>query len=278
MRIGAPVFLPESTPELWVEAHKKAGYSAAYCPVSEADDPSVRRAYMKTAQQANLLIAEVGAWSNPLSKDDKTRKEAIEFNQIRLALADEMRVPCCVNIAGSRGEQWDGPDEDNITSTTFDLIVETVRAIIDAVKPTHSYYCLEPMPWIFPYSADTYLDLLRAIDRKQFGVHLDPVNMVNSPIIYQQNSIWLHDLFAKLGPSIVSCHAKDIYLSSHLTTHLDEVRPGLGKLDYSVYLTELSHLHPDTPLMIEHLATEEEYRLSAEYICRVANQNGLHLV
>ncbi len=47
---------------------------------------------------------------------------------------------------------------------------------------------------------------------------------------------------------------------------LDEVRPGLGRLDYAVYLANLAQLDPDTPLMLEHLATEHEYQLAAAYI------------
>jgi len=47
------------------------------------------------------------------------------------------------------------------------------------------------------------------------------------------------------------------------TPHLSELRPGLGKLDYNVFLKELSKLK-NVPLMIEHLQTAEEYRLAAE--------------
>ena len=71
--------------------------------------------------------------------------------------------------------------------------------------------------------------------------------------------------------SIKSCHAKDIALSEKLTTHLDEVRPGLGGLDYATFLRELDKLDPDTLLMIEHplctvpeLMTILNERLSSE--------------
>ena len=50
-------------------------------------------------------------------------------------------------------------------------------------------------------------------------------------------------MFAKLGPHIRSCHAKDITLrEDNYIPQLDELRPGLGSLDYSVYLRELSKL------------------------------------
>ena len=59
--------------------------------------------------------------------------------------------------------------------------------------------------------------------------------------------------------------------------HLDEVRPGQGNLDYSVFLKELSKLDPDTPLMVEHLKGEEEYAKAAEHIRSVARQSGIDL-
>jgi len=80
----------------------------------------------------------------------------------------------------------------------------------------------------------------------------------------------------KLFKNIKSCHAKNILLSTKLTTHLDEIRPGLGALDYATFLRELSKF-PRTPLMLEHLPNAEEYRLAATHIRSVAKTTGLSL-
>lgn len=61
-----------------------------------------------------------------------------------------------------------------------------------------------------------------------------------------------------------------------MTVHLDEVRPGLGALDYRVFLQELSRLPGDVPLMLEHLP-QEAYPAAREYILEVAAQLGLSL-
>lgn len=275
MRLGAPVFVDVMTPDHWIAALKCERYGAAYCPVSADVDMATIRAYAKVAEKADIVIAEVGAWSNPLSADEATRAAAVAKCQAQLALADEIGARCCVNIAGSRGEPWDGPHPANLTEETFALIVETVRTIIDAVRPKRTSYTLEPMPWMYPDSADSYLRLLAAIDRPHFGVHVDMVNVINSPQRYFDNTALIREWFTKLGPHIKSCHAKDTLLSTRLTTHLDEVRPGLGYLDYRTLLRELNKLDPDAPLMIEHLRTEEEYRLSATYICGVADEIGV---
>jgi sugar phosphate isomerase/epimerase len=275
MRLGGPVAY-DGDPEAWAAEARRLGYSAVYFPTQDADDAAVA-AIVKSAEAAGLVIAEVGAWSNPLSPDEATRSAALKTCREQLALADRAGARCCVNISGSRGPIWDGPHPENLTDATFDLIVECVRTVLDAVKPTRTFYALETMPWMYPDSAESYLRLLRAIDRRQFGVHLDPVNLVCSPQRYFSNAALVRDCFAKLGPHIRSCHAKDILLAENLTVHLSEVRPGLGALDYAVFLKELDRLEPDTPLMLEHLKTDEDYRLAAGHVRSVARQAGVEI-
>ncbi len=275
LRLGGPTFEKFDAPDAWVNVLNRLGYRAAYCPVGPKAKDDVVSAYAKAAQKADIIIAEVGAWSNPISPNEEQRRRAIAKCRDHLALADRIGAKCCVNISSSRNEKnWAGPHRDNLTDETFELIVETTRAIIDDVKPSRTYFTLETIPWAYPDSADSYLRLLRAIDRKRFAVHVDPVNLVCSPQRYFNNGELIRECFRKLGPYIKSCHAKDILLDEKLTTHLDEVRPGLGKLDYATFLRELSKL-PDTPLMLEHLPNAEEYRLAAEHIRSVAKRVGL---
>ena len=279
MRLGAPVLGCCTDPEQWVAALQRLGYGAAFCPLDSRADDNAIQAYAKAAREAGLVIAEVGAWSNPLSPDDDTRRGAISTCQEQLALADRIGARCCVNVAGSRGQLWAGPHPDNLTAETFDLIVATVRTIIDAVKPRRTFYTLEAMAWAYPDSVDSYLALIQAIDRQHFAVHVDPANWVSSPQRYFSNGALIRECFLKLGPYIRSCHAKDIALREMLTgVHLDEVRPGLGALDYRVYLQELDKLDPDTPLMMEHLQTDQEYALAARHIRGVAASLGMAFI
>lgn len=270
MRLGGPIFVKWEGPEHWARVVKAQNYAAAYCPVGVDADRDTVRAYAEAAGKADIVIAEVGAWCNPLSPDAAIRSAAMEKCCGGLALSEQIGARCCVNIAGSRGTKWDGPCAEDLTPDTFDQIVETVRKIIDTVRPTRTFYALETMPWMFPDSPDSYLALLKAIDRPQMAVHLDPVNLVNGPARFFRNGDLIRECFAKLGPWIKSCHAKDIALGNKLTVHLDEVRPGLGGLEYRTFLRELGRISPDTPLMLEHLSSEEEYRLAGGFIRSLA--------
>ena len=278
MRLGGPVAAKAGDVEGWVALQRAWGFSAAYCPVGADAGDDLVKAYREAAGRAGIVIAEVGAWSNPISRDEAERKKAVGHCQRQLALAERIGAHCCVNIAGSRGAKWDGPDEANYAKATFDLIVQTVREIIDAVKPAHAAYSLETMPWIAPDSPDSYLALIKAIDRKSFAVHLDVVNIINSPERFYHNGALIRECFAKLGPWLRGCHGKDIVLADRLTVHLDEARPGMGRLDYPTLLREIEKIGPQTPLMLEHLASDSEYAAAAEFVRKTAAAIGVKIV
>ena len=109
MRLGGPVFEKHNTPDQWVANARKLGYRAAVCPVEPGAEQQDIEDYAAAARDADIVIAEVGAWSNPLSPDKKTRAEALDKCKRALALADAVGARCCVNVAGSIGEEWAGP-------------------------------------------------------------------------------------------------------------------------------------------------------------------------
>ena len=277
IKFGGPVWADTDDPDAWAEAVKALGYRATFCPAALGADDETVKAYEAAAAKHDIVIAEVGAWSNPLSEDEATRAEAMDKCIAALDLAERIGACCAVNIAGSRGVKWDGPCAADLTDQTFEMIVRTVRTIIDTVQPRRTFYTIEPMPWMYPDSPDSYLKLIEAVDRPAFGAHLDPVNMINCPARYFRNDAFLRECIAKLGPHIKSCHIKDISLGDQLTVHLSEVRPGLGALRTDVYLTGLAALGRDVPLLLEHLPSPAEYDLAAMHVREVALAAGVAL-
>jgi sugar phosphate isomerase/epimerase len=275
MRLGVGLHTEFDSPEAIARAYVEAGYSAAVCPPVSLEQPDRIQAIREAFTRYDVMLAEVGVWNNMLHPDPAQRAATVEANIHSLALADELGAVCCVNIAGSfSATMWDGPHPRNLSQEAFELTVQNVRQIIDAVKPRRTHYCLETMPWVIPDSPDSYLRLIEAIDRPMFAVHLDPVNMINCPARFYDNGGFLRECFDKLGPWIVSCHGKDILMQEQLTVHLDEVRPGLGSLDYKVYLQELNRLPGDVPLILEHLP-QQEYSTAREYVMGMATQAGV---
>lgn len=101
MRLGGPLFEPYTDPDTWVNGLKRLNYRATYCP--DITTEYTPNDYASAARMADIIIAEVGIWNNPLSPDETVRQEALRACQAELALADEIEAICCVNISGSRG-------------------------------------------------------------------------------------------------------------------------------------------------------------------------------
>lgn len=275
MRLGAPVFTQSRDPEALALAHREEGYRAAYCPhwLALDDDAAIGGVQRAFAAQ-DVVIAEVGAWGHIIHPDEALRRKNEEQAIRKLALADAVGARCCVDYTGTYGEGWFHPR--NLSAAAFDAIVEVVRRIIDAVRPKRTVFALEMMPAVHPENADDYLKLLAAIERPgQFGVHLDPVNVINSPQRYYDTGAVIRECFTKLGPHVASCHAKDVVVRNDFIVHLDECRPGTGTLDYRAYLRELNRLPQEPPLMLEHLPSEQEYRLARDYLAGVAREIDL---
>jgi sugar phosphate isomerase/epimerase len=276
IRLGGPIFLKSDDPRELAREHRRLGYSAAYCPEAKVDDAARIREIEKAFAAENVVIAEVGAWVNMLDPDADKRAKNLRYVVERLALAEAVGARCCPDIAGSYNPTvWYGPHPKNLSQEFFDATVENCRHVIDAVKPKRTKFTIEMMGWSIPDGPDSYLRLIRAVDRPGFAVHMDVCNGINSPAKFYQSGEFIRECFHKLGPWIASCHAKDLQWITELNVHFLEVVPGRGEVDYRAYLTELSKLSVDAPLMLEHLKTADEYDEGKRYIMKVAGELGL---
>jgi sugar phosphate isomerase/epimerase len=276
IRLGGPIFAKTDDPEELALAHRRLGYRAAYCPRISIDDASRIRAVTDAFAKHDVVIAEVGRWVNLLDADAEKRRANLKLVTEGLALAEAVGALGCVDIAGSYNpSSWFGPHPDNLSPRFFDAAVENARQIIDAVKPKRAKFSYEMMGWSIPETPARYLKLIKAIDRKDFGVHLDPCNIVNSPERFYRNTDVLNECFDKLGRWIVSCHAKDLTWDVEMNVHFREVRPGAGSIDYQTYLRRLASLDHSAPLMLEHLPNAEEYDKARAHLFELGPRAGV---
>jgi sugar phosphate isomerase/epimerase len=297
--LGANVILPGATPvstldgqigyretddpEVLAREHKRLGYTAAFCPEARPGDTARVNAIRKAFADADIVIAEVGAWRNMMTPDQESRKANLEYVVQRLTLADELGVKCCVDIAGSfDGKTLSGPHPKNLSKEFFEGTVENCRKILDTVKPKVAKFSIEMKAWDIPDGPDSYVELIRAIDRTTFGVHIDVCNIINSPIRYYNNTALILETFQKLGRWVLSCHAKDLRWVPQVNVNFEEVPPGDGGIpgqgggvDYRAYVGEVAKL--GVPLMLEHFNTNEEFQRGALYIRKVAAELGVSI-
>ena len=279
MRLGGTIAGNTSSPAEWERLLVRSRFRAVTAPF-DCNTPAKEIGALRDAcERHNVLIAEVGVWKNLFDPDPAAAKAAREYAERQLSLADELGIACCVNIAGTAGTAgWDAADPSNFTEETYERIVMTVREILDRTEPKIAFYCLEPMPWMVPDSPEAYLQLVRDVDRPQFGVHMDFVNMINCPRRYLAPERFIESCFsAELAPLIKSTHIKDTRMHpTKLTTILEECSPGEGSLDFARILRILdTRLDADAPVLLEHMSTFEEYSRAYDYLKNTADRTGI---
>ena len=173
-------------------------------------------------------------------------------------------------------DNWFGPCPEGYSEEFFKEAVTVSQQIIDAVKPVHTRFSFEMMPYYFLDGPEAYLKFLDAVDRKETGVHLDLCNTINCQERLYNNGAYIRHTFQLLGDRIVTLHLKDIAMKPDVFTVMyEEVLPGTGNVDYLTLMEEIRKLPADTPAMLEHLSTEGEYDRAAFAARKFAMEAGM---
>lgn len=276
LRLGGPYFGEKRDPRSLVEYHLRNGFAAAYAP--GVQDPVLLDEILQAYAENDIIISEVGVYGiNILEPDDAQRERNIEIVCRSLERAERVGARMCVGHGGRIpsprwGHRLHNPE--NFSQATFDKTVLAIRHILDTVKPTRTKYGLETESSLLPDSPDIYLELVKAVDRPAFRVHLDPTNITSSVRRFYYSGDFIRDCFAKLSPYIVSCHAKDLQMIRYTQVQFVETFAGNGDLDYNVYLSELMKLEADVPLMIEHV-TEPQSKWARDSLYEKAEGLGI---
>jgi sugar phosphate isomerase/epimerase len=293
VRFGGPAFLGASViagpkarqdekvdPGLILEQIKKKGYRAAYAPNVRVDQTEEIREIRQLFEKADIMIGEVGYWENLLDTDLQQRQRNRSGFAEALALADALGARCAVNILGSYGS---GVGNRNISARnfadeSFDQAVEIARYCIDGVRPTTAFFAYEIYPFSVVDSPEMIAKLLKAVDRKQFGVHMDLPNLLNCPRNYFDSAGVIQRSAKLFGDRIVAAHVKDLKLHEPaISVVLQEVRPGLGGVDLAAYMRAMHQLPQEVPFLMEHLPNEAEYDLAAAHLRSVAAAENIDL-
>jgi len=276
LRLGGPYFGEAQDPQTLVDYHLRNGFAAAYDP--GVRDPVLLDEIVQAYAEADIIIAETGAYGiNLLEPDDAKREQNIQEICRRLERAEKIGAHICVGHGGRvPGRRWGASfhNPENFSQASIDKMVLGIQRILDTVKPVRAKYGLETESRYLPDSPDVYLEIIKAVDRPGFGVHLDPINITCTPRRFYFNGDFIRDCFAKLGPHIVSCHAKDTQMMRHSQVRFDETFAGNGALDFDAYLSELAKLEADVPLMIEHVNARQTV-WARDFLCEKAQELGI---
>jgi sugar phosphate isomerase/epimerase len=213
-----------------------------------------------------------------------TEAESRAFHRARqldaLRLAEELGAVCSLNIFGSycHGNGNSQHKALNFSDEAFEAAVEMARYFIDTIKPKTAYFAYEIFPFDIIDSPENIERLVKAVDRKQFGVHLDLVNLINCPRAYFSSGDIIKECVRRFGDRIVSCHVKDIKMKEpSISVILEEVVLGTGNIDLKTFMRQIEGLLRPIPFMMEHLKNETEYDIAAAEIRKTGRELGINL-
>ena len=290
LKLGGPIFLKpnqegynceisnEDELGLLIKKIKQKGWKAAYVPIIDLNNTALIAAARRSFKEADIIMAEYGFWENMLDLAPDVRLKNREGMVKALQLAEELGAYVAENVLGSycygshRSHQ-----AKNFSQEAFDEAVEIAQYCLDTVKPKTTCFAFEIYQFNAVDSCEQIEKLIKAVDRKQFAVHLDLVNLINSPREYFKSNEILKHCLDCFGDRIISVHVKDVKMFEGDSVIFEEVPYGQGNIDFKTCIKELNKLPQTLPYMMEHLKDEKQYDEGAAFLRKEALQAGITL-
>lgn len=245
-----------------------------------------------TFRSYNLPICCVSGYTNLVHPvPDKRRANLDHLKQI-IRHANELGSPYVISETGTYHSESDWvSDPKNKTEEGYAECRDVIGELVDFARQYGVTFCVETYVNNVIGSVDETLRLFADINHPNLGLLMDPTNY------FEEHNIGAMDLtvnriFDALSDKIRIAHAKDVKLAEKLAgvsmadidgdeAHalrgvgmIELPAPGLGSLNYDLYLKRLARQHPNIPIIIEHL-DEADVPRAKQFIDERLLANGL---
>jgi sugar phosphate isomerase/epimerase len=236
--------------------------------------PNLNVANAKKIREAfrdqNLPICCVSAYSNIVNPDLEKRKVIIDRLKATLRIARDLGTPYVISETGTFATDSDWVHHPkNKTEEGYEICRDVIADLAQEAYDHGAVFLVETYVNNVIGSIDETLRLFADVDSPSLGLLMDPTNYFEDHNIDDMDNE-LNRVFNALERTICIAHAKDVMRSvdesekhadidaaeSHTFRGVGKVElpaPGLGSLNYDLYLKRLSRLHPNIPIIIEHL-------------------------
>lgn len=260
---------------------RRMGFAGASWHVGDAgalDEGSCTRVRV-AFEEAGLVLAQVLPPQHPsLVHPDPTQRAA----------GVQLMAQCC------RLTQWLGggnlyvrpgsvnpkgpwtPHPENRKPETLRWLVESLQALCEVAVDAEVMLAIEGHVVSPLWDVDTTRLVLDEVASPVLKWNADPVNYVPTLDVAYENTALLDEMFARLEPYVATAHVKDVTVEERLVSHISEVPPGEGYLDYPTFLHRFEEVCPDGYFLIEHLPAEK-IPAAREAVVRMAEQCGFAL-
>lgn len=227
-----------------------------------------------TFRDHDLPICCVSGYTNIIHPDLDHRKANVDRLKEIIRNARALGSPYVISETGTYNTESEWMhDPKNKTEEGFETCRKVIAELAQEAYDHGSMFLLETYVNNVVGSVEETVKMFAQVDHPGLGLLMDPTNYFEIHNIDDMDKI-LHQVFDTLSDKIKIAHAKDVAksgddksekhadigdddaLASHTFRGVGEIvlpAPGMGSLNYDLYLQRLSEKHPNIAMIIEHL-------------------------
>ncbi|MEI6949216.1 sugar phosphate isomerase/epimerase [Paraflavisolibacter sp. H34] len=224
-----------------------------------------------TFRRYNLPISCISGYTNLVHPDPEKRKANLAHLKQLIRYANELGSPYVISESGTfdPDSDWVHHPKNKLEEGYADC-VEVIGDLVNFARSQGVTFLVETYVNNVIGSVEETLRLFADITDPHLGLLMDPTNYFEDHNIDQMDQT-LHQIFNALSHKIKIAHAKDVKRAvnghkvqmaeidaseAHALRGVGKIElpaPGLGALNYDLYLQRLHKQHPNIPIIIEHL-------------------------
>jgi sugar phosphate isomerase/epimerase len=248
-----------------------------------------------TFRAHDLPICCISGYTNIIHPDLAHRKANVDRLKEIIRNARQLGSPYVISETGTYNteSEWMS-DPKNKSEEGFEICRKVIAELAQEAYDHGSMFLLETYVNNVVGSVEETVRMFAQVDHPGLGLLMDPTNYFETHNIDRMDQI-LNQVFDTLTDKIKIAHAKDVKRSgddksekhadigddnameSHTFRGVGEIElpaPGLGSLNYDLYLQRLAQKHPNIPVIIEHLA-EDDVPRAKKFLDGKFRANGL---
>ncbi len=228
-----------------------------------------------TFRRHNLPVSCISSYTNLVDPDPAKRKANLDRLKKIIRHAHDLGSPYVPSETGTYHTESDWlPHPKNKTEEGWEECRAVIQDLVNHARDHGVTFVIEPYVNNVIGSVEETLRIFAEIDDPHFGLAMDPTNYFEDHNIDEMDRT-LHQIFNSLSGRIKFAHAKDVkrgaadqgvQMTEVTATEGHSLRgvgviklppPGLGSLNYDLYLRRLAKDHPNLPIIIEHVEEED---------------------
>lgn len=245
-----------------------------------------------TFRRYDLPICCVSGYTNLVHPDPAKRRANLEHLKQILRHAQYLGSPYVISETGTFDPDSDWVHHDkNKTEEGYEDCLGVIRDLVQCARDHGAVFLVETYVNNVIGSIEETLRLFADVEDPKLGLLMDPANYFEDHNIDGMDGV-LDAIFNALSDRILISHAKDVRRAkgdqgvqladidadeAHALRGVGMIElppPGLGVLNYDLYVRRLGSDHPNIPLIIEHL-DEDDVPRAKKFIDEKLLANGV---